>query len=402
MHPRPIVRFLDRTTPPHIITLILLTGLATLSMNVFLPSLPNMTAWFDTDYKVMQLSVALYLAVNGLLQLFVGPLSDRYGRRPVILGGCVLFTLATVGTLLAPNVETFLFFRMCQAVIVTALVLARAVVRDMVPEAQAASMLGYVTMGMAVVPMVGPAIGGLLDEAFGWQASFIFLLLCGIAVTLLAWADLGETAANRGGRFRDQVRDYPILFRSRRFWGYCLTAAFAGGAFFAFLGGAPYVGTEYFGLTPGQLGLYFMPTALGYLVGNFLSGRFSMQLGIAPMALSGAAIMGLGMAASFVLLASGVFHPASFFGLCFFVGVGNGAVLPNAMAAMLSVRPQLAGTAAGLGGASMLGGGAGVSTLAGALLAPDTGPYPLIVLMMVCSVLAFLTLVVTNRLTPRG
>lgn len=402
MQPLPPVRFLDRSTPPHVMTLVLLTGLATLAMNVFLPSLPNMTAWFETEYRVMQLSVALYLAVNGVLQLVVGPLSDRYGRRPVILGGCVLFLLATIGTLLAPNIEVFLFFRMCQAVIVTAMVLARAVVRDMVAEAQAASMLGYVTMGTALVPMVGPAVGGLLDEAFGWQASFMFLLACGVIVTLIAWADLGETARPTGARFRDQVRDYPILFRSRRFWGYCMTAAFAGGAFFSFLGGAPYVGTEVFGLTPGELGLYFIPTAIGYMAGNYLSGRYSVRFGIAPMAMFGGVVMALGMAGAFLMLQAGLFHPAVFFGACAFMGVGNGTVLPNATAAMLSVRPQLAGTASGLGGAIMIGGGAGLSALAGALLGPGTGPYPLILLMMACAVLSFLSLVVTRSLTPRA
>ena len=151
---------MDRSTPPHIFTLIVLTGLGALSMNIFLPSLPAMSEHFSTDYRVMQLSVALYLAGSAVLQIVVGPISDRYGRRPVLLWGIGIFLVATLGCILAPTIEVFLAFRMLQAVVVVGLVLGRAVVRDMYPQDQAASQIGYVTMGMAVVPMIGPAIGG--------------------------------------------------------------------------------------------------------------------------------------------------------------------------------------------------------------------------------------------------
>ena len=103
MQQTPAVRFLDRTTPPHIMTLILIAGISALSMNVFLPSLPNMTAYFNTDYRLMQLSVSVYLAVNAVLQVIVGPISDRFGRRPVVLAGMVVFTLASVGCVLATS-----------------------------------------------------------------------------------------------------------------------------------------------------------------------------------------------------------------------------------------------------------------------------------------------------------
>ncbi|MFV2033883.1 MAG: MFS transporter, partial [Halocynthiibacter sp.] len=223
------VKFLDRSTPPHISTLILLAGLSAMSMNIFLPSLPNMTEYFQTDYRLMQVSVALYLAVNAALQVVVGPISDRYGRRPVILWGTALFVAATLGTLYATSAEVFLVFRMGQAVIVTGLVLTRAVVRDMVPAEEAASMIGYVTMGMALVPMVSPLIGGVLDTLFGWKASFWLMAGIGVLLLWLAWADLGETATNRATSLGAQIRQYPELLMSPRFWGYCLSAAFTSG-----------------------------------------------------------------------------------------------------------------------------------------------------------------------------
>ena len=263
-------RYLDRATPPHISTLIVLTGLGAMSMNVFLPSLPGMAAYFSADYALMQLSISLYLAVNAVLQLFIGPVSDRYGRRPVLLASLALFCLATTGCILAPSAGIFLAFRMAQGVIVAGLVLGRAVVRDMVPQEQAASMIGYVTMGMAVVPMISPAVGGLLDQAFGWHSTFILLLVAGLVVLWLTWSDLGETAQNRATSLRDQFRQYPELFASHRFWGYCLSATFASGAFFAFIGGAPFVGVQVYGLDSVQVGLCVGAPALGYFSGNFL------------------------------------------------------------------------------------------------------------------------------------
>ena len=174
------VRFLDNSTPPHIATLILLTAIQALAMNIFLPSLPNMTEYFRTEYSVLQLSVAVYLAVNAVLQLIIGPVSDKYGRRPVILAGLVLFLIATLGCALATTAEIFLGFRMMQAAVVVAMVLSRAIISDVAPPDQAASMIAYVTMGMAVVPMIGPAIGGVLDETFGWKSNFILLIIIGV------------------------------------------------------------------------------------------------------------------------------------------------------------------------------------------------------------------------------
>ncbi|MDJ0825513.1 MAG: multidrug effflux MFS transporter [Rhodobacter sp.] len=397
MTSEPQVRFLDRTTPPHIFTLIMIAGVSALSMNVFLPSLPNMTEYFATDYRLMQLSVAIYLGVNAVLQIIVGPISDRYGRRPVVLAGFLIFVLASIGCVYAPTAETFLAFRMIQAFVVVGIVLSRAIVRDMVPQDQAASMIGYVTMGMAVVPMIGPAVGGVLDEIFGWQANFWMLVLLGAITMWLVWSDLGETAAHRSSSFSAQFRQYPELLMARRFWGYCLAAAFGSGAFFAYLGGAPYIGTEVFGLDPAQLGFYFGAPAVGYFLGNFISGRYSIRFGINRMILTGTIIVSCGMACALVVFYGGFGSVQSFFGFMTFMGLGNGLLVPNANAGMLSVRPHLAGSASGLGGAIMIGGGAALSALAGALLTPGTGAFPLLWIMFITSVMSFLSILYVVR-----
>lgn len=396
---RPI--FLDRQTPPHILTLILMAGLSALAMNIFLPSLPGMSEYFDTPYRLMQLSVALYLAVNAVLQILIGPISDKFGRRPVILVGLFIFLLASIGCALSQSVGMFLFFRMMQATIVAAMVLSRAIVRDMVPQDQAASMIGYVTMGMAVVPMLGPVFGGLLDQAFGWQASFWALLVTGALVFYLAWADLGETAGSSGLTLRQQFSEYPVLFRSLRFWGYAVTASLSSGAFFAYLGGAPFVGDHVFKLSPTEVGFYFGVPAIGYFAGNFISGRYSVEVGVNRMVYWGALLTAGGMALNLGLFYANLGSATSFFGLMAMLGLGNGMTIPNATAGALSVRPDLAGTASGLTGALQIGGGAALSALAGAWLTESSGAFPLLWIMLAVSLGAVVTILLVIRREAR-
>jgi MFS transporter, DHA1 family, multidrug resistance protein len=393
MNTRPVSRFLDRTTPPHVLTLIIITGLSALNMTIFLPSLATMTRYFNTDYAIMQVSLSGYLAATAILQVFIGPLSDKLGRRPILLGSLVIFILATLGALMSTTVEMFLFFRIMQAAVATCMVLGRAVVRDIVPDAQAASMIGYVTMGMALVPMIGPTIGGVLEQVFDWHATFIFLTLAGLGTLCLVYFDLGETLAKGGMGFADQVRSYPELLTSPRFWGYVMCAAFASGAFFALLGGASFVATKIFDLSPVWAGVALGAPAIGYAFGNFIAGKFSVRLGINKMALIGTGITVIGLGTSVVLTWAGLVHPLVFFGFCSFLGLGNGLTLPNVMAGSISVRPHLAGTASGLGGAIMIGGGAALSQFAGAILTVEGGTLPLQIIMLIVAALAMLSVV---------
>lgn len=386
----PTVRFLDRSTPPHIVTLILIAGISALNMSIFLPSLTAMTDYFQTDYATMQFSLSGYLAVTAVLQIFIGPISDKIGRRPVVIGSMMIFVLASIGTYFATSITAFLVFRMLQAAVATGLVLSRAVIRDMVPQNQAASMIGYVTMGMALVPMVGPMIGGALDELFGWHATFLFLTICGVGVLAISYFDQGETLTDGGMSFHDQLRSYPELFASPRFWGYALCAAFASGAFFALLGGASFIAGTVFGLSPLWSGIALGAPAIGYAMGNFLSGRYSVRFGINRMAIVGTAIIIAGLGTSLALGLVGIQHPLIFFGFCSFLGLGNGIALPNVTAGLLSVRPHLAGTASGLGSALMVGGGAALAQYASTLLNAETGVLPLQWLMFSTAVASLL------------
>lgn len=373
---------------PHILTLVSIAAIGPLAMNVFLPSMPGMARYFDTDYRIIQLLVSLYLVAIALTQLIVGPLSDRYGRRPVLLGGLGIFAASTLAAVFAPNVETLLVCRMFQATAAAGMVLSRAVVRDTVTSLDAAaSRIGYVTMGMAVVPMIAPALGGFLEEIYGWKASFVLTFAITIVVIVIAYFNLPETNHNRSKSMIAQLGSYPELFRSRRFWGYALTAGFASGSFFAFLGGGPYIASDMLGMKPSDYGLYFGIISIGYMFGNYISGRFSKVGGVNRMMMIGNLLGVGGVVLSIALFSSGLMHPLSLFGPTALIGIGNGMVLPNSNAGMVSVRPHLAGSASGLGGTLQIGLGAALAFAAGALLTPESGPMPLLWVML-CSMAA--------------
>lgn len=377
--------FLNRRTPPHILTLVLATGLAALSLNIFLPSLPGMARHFGVPYATMQLAVSAYLAVSAVMQFVIGPISDRYGRRPVMLGVVAIFTLASLAALLAPTAGLFLAARFVQAVVATTFVLSRAAVRDMLPGPEAAARIGYVTMGMSLVPMVGPVIGGALDAAFGWQANIWVLAGAGAALFALIWADLGETVAGGGMGFEAQLRAYPVLARSQRFWGYSLSAATSAGLFYAYLGGAPVVGEKAFGLSPAEVGYYFALPSLGYMIGNWVSGRFSLRLGMDRMVLAGTVLATAALTLALAASLAGTIGPLAFFGAVGVTGIGNGLALPSANAGLMSVRPDLAGTASGLGATLTIGFGAALASLSALLLGNAVSVSTLLGLMLASS-----------------
>lgn len=379
--------FLNNRTPPHIITLVLISGLGALSMNIFLPSLPSISAHFNEDKSIVQLTITLYLIAVALMQPIIGPFSDYFGRRPIVIFGLLGFFAGTLICIYAPNIEVLLVGRMVQALSAAGMVISRAIVRDMVGREKSASMIGYVTMGMALAPMIGPAMGGYLDEYFGWQSPFWLLFGLGIIVFAITWADLGETRKTAATSLTSQFANYPILLKSRRFWGYSLSALFCSASFFSFLGGGPYVATDYFSLSPGQFGLFFAFISVGYMFGNFLSGRYSEKMGITTMMLSGNIVVTTGILIAIAFYWYGDRNPYYFFVPLTLLGLGNGMTLPNANAGIVSVHPDLAGTASGLSGFLQIMGGATCSILAGVLLGPLSDPFPLLILMLITTLM---------------
>jgi len=374
-------------TPPRLLTLILLSSLSIVSLNLFLPSLPNMARDFDTDYATVSLAIAGYSVVAAVLLLIVGPLSDRYGRRPVILGGLAIFCVASLGCLLATDIVTFLCFRMLQAAIIAGFAVSRAAISDTAAAGKAASLMGYIAMAWAIAPMLGPVIGGVLDELFGWRASFLAFLTLGCALFVLCWFDVGETNTSRSASMMKQIRAYPELLRSGRFWGYSLCIAFSTGAFYAFLGGAPLVAVAIFEISPARLGFYIGSITAGFMFGSFLAGRFSARYELTTVMIAGRLIACGGLSVGLLLVASGQVYQLVLFGACACVGIGNGITMPSANAGCMAVRPGLAGSASGVSAALTNAGGGALAAFTGTVLSAENAAWGLITIMLAASAL---------------
>lgn len=374
--------------PPHLVTLVLMTGVSIMSLNLFVPSLLHIASDLSASYSVVALSLAGYLGITAVLQLVIGPLSDRFGRRPVMLVALSVFCLASVGCALATDITTFLVFRFLQAVVAAGTVISPAVVRDLYPANEAASRLGYVSMAMAIAPMMGPMIGGLLDEAFGWRASFVFLAGFGAMVLLLCWFDLHETRRGASRSMLEQWRNYPAVLGSRRFWGYALCSTLSIGAFYIFITGAPLVARSVLDISPAWLGVYIGSISSGFLVGSFLSGRFASAVGIDRMILLGRLTACTGLGVGLIVCMAGYVSVASVFGATLFVGLGNGLTTPSSHAGALSVRPEVAGSAAGLSGALTVAVGGALTMAAGTLVQGPAAAQWLLAMMLAVSAAA--------------
>ncbi|WP_136635058.1 multidrug effflux MFS transporter [Pseudooceanicola onchidii] len=375
------------TSPPHLWTLILLTGNSVLTLNMFLPSLPHMAEDFGVSYAVMSLAVGGYLLITGFAQLIFGPLSDRYGRRPVILTGMAIFTLASLVCALTENFAVFLAGRLFQCASATGLALSRAVIRDQFEEREAATKIATVAMIMAIAPMLGPALGGVLDTVFGWRANFVLYASAGATLFILCWFDLGETHLKKSATFGAQFREYPELLRSRRFWGYALCAAFSVATFHIFVAGAPLVVAATFDMGSAELGVYMGTITLGFILGSGISSRMSHRYQLSTMMIAGRllAVAGLGLPA--LAIAAGHVSLPLFFGAMILSGMGNGMTTPNANTGSMSVRPHIAGSASGFSSALIVFVGAFGTTLGGALVSAENGALVLPVLMCAASVI---------------
>ncbi len=367
---------------PHLNTLILLTAMSVLSLNMFLPSLAAIAEEFGVDYAVANLSMGAFLAVTVVLQVIIGPLSDRFGRRPVMLIGLAGFTLGSLGCLWAQDIVSFLVWRMMQAAGVVGIALSRAVVRDMHGPQEAASMLGYISMVMAIAPMTGPTIGGLLHESFGWRANFAAYTFVGIGLLWLTWRDLVETNTNRAATMGEQFATYPELLRSRRFWGYALCSSFSVGAFYIYITGIVLIGVSVFGLRPTTVGMTVGAIAIGFSLGSFLSGRLARRVPLWQLMIGGRIVGLAGLMAGLTFVLVGVVHPVTYVGAVIFVGMGNGLTLPSTNSGAMSVRPKLAGSASGLSGAMSVAMGAALTSLTGAVLTPENGAVVMMAMML--------------------
>jgi len=347
-----------------------LVAFGPLSTDMYLPSLPAMKTDFGATVSQVQLTLSVFLGGFAVSQLFYGPLSDRFGRRPVLLFGIVVYGLASVACFLSTTIEALIIARFFQAFgACSGPVLGRAVVRDVYGQERAAQVLAYMGSAMALAPAVAPMFGGYLQVWYGWQANFVvisifaFVLVGLVAFLIQETNDHQNPDALKPGRL---IANYLELLRHREFIGYVLLNSFVFSGLFAFISGSSFVFIDIFGLEPNIYGICFGLVVCGYISGTLLAGRFSRKLGgprmlrygsilalCAGLLLAGVAYGGGNSAASVVL-------PM----MVFMVGVG--LVMPNSMAGAIGPFPKMAGAASALMGflqmtiAASVGGGVGL------------------------------------------
>lgn len=331
--------------------LVAMTACGTLGMHIIIPALPAMARALDMSIGSAELTITLYLIGLAIGQLAYGPLSDRFGRRPVVLAGLGLFTAASIASFAAPSAPILIGARILQSLGGCAgLVLGRAAVRDGASAEKAAGQLALLTLVMSLVPAVAPAVGGYLTAWFNWRATLGLLALFGGATLAACWFLMPETLAATTGTRSSMLVSYIRLLRSPRFLGYAIGGACSTTAFYGFMSASPFIFERHLHQPPQRIGLYYLLLMLGVAAGSLSANRAAGYLPVRT-ALRLANGMGILGAALFVLAdATGTIAVWSVVApVCVFM-VGAGMASPFALAGSVSVNPQTIGAASGLYG----------------------------------------------------
>jgi MFS transporter, DHA1 family, multidrug resistance protein len=344
--------------------LVVMTGIAPISLYILVPALPVLAKTFDSPIPLAQMTVSLYMVGIACSQLVMGPLSDKFGRRPVLLSGISLMVAAGAACVFAESLPQLIAARFFQALGgATGMVVSRAIIRDLYARDQIGAKISLVIAVMMIAQMLSPLTGGLLEIAFGWRAIFYVItaasLLTVIGIALL----LPETRRLRaaGNGFRGDVGS---LLTSRAFIGYTLCQVLASQIIFAFAGGGPYIVVTQMGRNSAEYGAWFATTGFAFLIGNVFCVRFAPRHSLERLIWFGLALQLTGSLLNLVWSFSGINQmPLWLFGTQMIVMVANAFVMSNSAAGAISVRPDAAGTASGAMGFLQQGVGALVSQL---------------------------------------
>jgi MFS transporter, DHA1 family, multidrug resistance protein len=361
-----------------LLMLVTMTGVAPITLYMLVPALPVLAATFQSDIQVAQMTVSLFMVGIACSQLIMGPLSDKLGRRPVLLAGLTLMVAASVGCSLAQTMPQLVAARFLQALGgASGMVISRAIIRDLYPRERVGAMFSLVIAVMMVAQMLSALAGGLLEITFGWRAIFYFITAASLGVAVLIAIALPETrrARSESSGFRGDVRS---LLRSRAFIGYVLCQMLASQIIFTFAGGGPYIVVTQMGRTTAEYGAWFATTGFAYLVGNLFCVRFAPRHQLESLIWFGLALQLAGSLLNLVWSLAGINQsPGWLFGTQMIVMVANAFVMANASAGAISVRPEAAGTASGAMGFLQQGVGALVSQLGAYLGGHSTTTLPL-------------------------
>ena len=337
---------------PHLLTLSLLAGTYILAQAIVVPSLSELQVQFKTDYKTIQYTISGYLLGVAFVNFIAGPLSDRFGRRPIMLLFFSIFLISSLGCYISEDLYSFLFFRLCQSSSAAGLVLSRAIIGDFSSKDQTVKMLGLLSISMGIAPSLAPLAGGVISDFFGAKGIFLFLSLLGILLLILIVTDLKETHFQRSKDIFAQIKSYPTLLASLDFWLPTITFALSFSIFGIFFIGGPYIAVKVFNLSPTTMGIYLAFPSLGYVLGNILISKIANRVSTKRLMIVGSFVLLLGPLSS-LILSHLFFHPLSFFLPILIMTFGSGIIWPASNAEIVKAVPHLAGSASGLGSAIM-------------------------------------------------
>ena len=347
---------------------------------------------FDAPYAVAQSTLTLFLFAMGVSQLFMGYLSDRFGRRPVMMAGLFLMGVGSLLAATSENLTILLISRLIQGVGGAAgISLSRAIVRDVYGREKSASVIGYLTMAMVVAPMLGPSLGGFIAEYLHWQFIFYFLMGLSMITLLLVFWLLNETAPRQieSEHKPGFIRSAAVLMKDKGFIFYTANMTFPGTLYYAFQAAAPFWVIEVMAVPPSHYGIYMIITALGYFFGNFFSGKLALSYGSDKLIKLSIYPVIIGIILFWAL--SSINHPLAAFLPMFFLTFSNGLAIPNAVAGAVSINPALAGTASGLSGFIQIMGGVLMTILTGHLVSQSVLSLLIVLTVMGAAAVFFAT-----------
>jgi DHA1 family bicyclomycin/chloramphenicol resistance-like MFS transporter len=341
------------TSRTMLVLLVVMNGVAPISLYILVPVLATA---FGRDISIAQMTVSLYMVGIACSQIIMGPLSDRFGRRPVLLAGLALMVAASAACIFAETLPQLIAARFLQALGgATGMVVSRAIIRDLYSRERISSMLSLVIAVMMIAQMLSPLTGGLLETAFGWRSIFYVITAGSVAIAVAIALTLPETRRVRagGGGFRGDVGH---LITSRAFIGYMMCQVLASQIIFTFAGGGPYIVVMQMGRSSAEYGAWFAVTGFAYLIGNLFCVRFAPRHSLEKLIWFGLALQLLGAFLNLVWGIAGLnMAPSWLFGTQMLVMFANAFVMSNSTAGAISIRPEAAGTASGAMGFLQMG-----------------------------------------------
>jgi len=389
----------------YVALLVALGSFGSLTMSIYTPVMPSVGADLGAGSDSVKLTLTTYMLGFAVGQLFYGPLSDRYGRRPVLLVGVSFFIATTFACSLAPSIGSLIGLRVLQGLgAASGAVLSRALTRDAYSAHEMPVVMSWISLGMNISPSIGPTLGGFLGEWLSWRATFWFVGGFGLVLLLVSSLGLAETNRHRSAQvdLASLLRGSGEMLRDRHFLGYVLTLGFAMAINFGMLAGAPFILQDRLGFSPQEFGLISLLSIGGFTAGTFTNNRLVGR--VAPTAIMSVAgwfhvfalvVMG-------TLSLSGVVAWWAIIGPHMVLSFGSGMIMPNSNAGALGLFPRLAGTAASWVGLAQMGMGA-LGTIAVAVLTLIGSRYVAMPLVIALMPFALLTVLSARLLrTPRA